>query len=379
MGEAFKSIWEGIAGSSGLDLINLVLGVIGVALMVRRSLWAFPVGLAAVTVQGVLFYRTRFYADATLQVLFFGTLAWGWWHWRRPTGQELPVTRLTGRERIVTLALVVVGTVIWALAARRWTNAIMPWRDAGIAALQVAGQVLQARKQIENWALFTAANLIAIPAYLSAELAFTAFLFGIYLVLGLLAGVVEGYAGPKSERMSRVKRVVISGTESTGKTWLAQRLAAHFGEPWSPEHAREFWDAHGGITAADLDALDRGQVANEERAAAQARRVVFFDTDLITCVLWNDLLFPGQAPAWVKPEAERRARENALYLLCDADVPFVADPQRCFPEAEDRERSRRLWREALVGRGLPVVEISGDWAAREATAIAAVERLLGGI
>lgn len=176
--------------------------------------------------------------------------------------------------------------------------------------------------------------------------------------------------------MSGVKRMVVSGTESTGKTRLAQRLAAHFGEPWAAEHAREFWNAHGGITAADLDVLDRGQVANEEAAAAKARRVVFFDTDLITCVLWNDLLFPGKCPAWVRVEADRRAQGNALYLLCDADVPFVADPQRCFPEAVDRERSRRLWREALVSRGLPVVEIRGDWATREAAAIAAVERVL---
>lgn len=176
--------------------------------------------------------------------------------------------------------------------------------------------------------------------------------------------------------MSGVRRVVVSGTESTGKTWLAQRLAAHFGEPWAAEHAREYWDAHGGITAVDLDALDRGQVANEEAAAARARRVVFFDTDLITCVLWNDLLFPGACPAWVRVEAERRARSNALYLLCDADVPFVPDPQRCFPEAADRERSRRLWRDALVARGLPWVEIRGGWAEREAAAIAAVERVV---
>ncbi len=186
MSEIAKTIWEGFAGSSALDLANLILGVTGVALMVRRSLWAFPVGLVAVTVQGWLFFQTKFYADAGLQVMFFGALAWGWRHWRRGGGPELPVTRLSGRGRVIALALVVVGTVIWALAARRWTDAVMPWRDAGIAALQVAGQVLQARKQIENWAFFTAANLIAIPAYFSAELAFTAALFAIYLGLGLV-------------------------------------------------------------------------------------------------------------------------------------------------------------------------------------------------
>ena len=176
--------------------------------------------------------------------------------------------------------------------------------------------------------------------------------------------------------MSGVKRIVLTGTESTGKTQLAQKLAAHFGEPWSAEFARAFWDLRGGIAAADLDAIDRGQVANEEAAAASARRVVFCDTDLITCVLWNDLLFPGACPAWVRAEADRRARNVTLYLLCDADVPFAPDPQRCFPDAIGRERTRRLWRDALEARRLPFEEIRGDWPERERAAIAAVERVL---
>jgi HTH-type transcriptional repressor of NAD biosynthesis genes len=174
-----------------------------------------------------------------------------------------------------------------------------------------------------------------------------------------------------------VKRIVIFGTESTGKSTLAERLAAHFGEPWSREYAREFWDARGGrITAADLDAIGRGQIANEEAAAAQARRMVFEDTDLLTCTLWNDALFPGACPAWVREQAEVRARHVARYLLCDADVPFVADPQRCFPDEASRARARNVWRDALVTRGLPFVEIRGAWAERERRAITAVEEIL---
>lgn len=179
--------------------------------------------------------------------------------------------------------------------------------------------------------------------------------------------------------MSDAKRIVVFGTESTGKTSLAQRLAAHFEEPWSGEFAREFWDTHGGaIGAADLDAIGRGQVANEEAAAARARRVVFFDTDLLTCTLWNDALFPGACPPWVRTEADRRARACALYLLCATDVPYVPDPQRCFPKESAREEASRTWRQALVSRGLPFVEIRGPWAGRERAAIAAVERVLAG-
>lgn len=191
MSEILHNIRDGFATSSPLDLVNLVLGVIGVWLMVRRSLWAFPIGLAAVTVQGVLFYQTRLYADGALQIFFFVALAWGWWHWVRDRGAspELPVTMLDTRGRLLVLGVTAVATVAWALAARRWTNSLMPWRDATIAMLQVAGQVLQSRKKLENWALFTAANLIAIAAYWNAKLAFTAFLFGLYLVLGGLGWI----------------------------------------------------------------------------------------------------------------------------------------------------------------------------------------------
>ncbi len=177
--------------------------------------------------------------------------------------------------------------------------------------------------------------------------------------------------------MPEVRRVAVFGTESTGKSTLAERLAAHFGEPWSREYAREFWDTHGGvITAADLDAIGRGQVAGEEAAAARARRVVFCDTDLLTCTLWNDALFPGACPAWVRIEAEARARRFGVYLLCKADVPFVPDPQRCFPDDAARARAGAWWREALEARALPFVEIRGSWQERERRAIAAVEELL---
>jgi len=174
-----------------------------------------------------------------------------------------------------------------------------------------------------------------------------------------------------------VKRIALFGTESTGKSSLAEKLAAYFGEPWSLEYVRQFWDEHGGrIVAEDLDTIARGQIAGEEAAAGAARRVVFHDTELLTNVLWADLLFAGKCPPWVRAEAEVRSRSISLYVLCAADVPFAPDPQRVFPDDEGRARSALLWKETLVKRGLPFVEIAGDWAAREARAIAAVRALL---
>jgi nicotinamide mononucleotide transporter len=188
MNEVLRNIWTGLTTAAPLDQLNLVLGIAGVWLMIRRSLWAFPVGLVAVTVQGVLFIRMRFPADATLQVFYFIALAWGWWHWARDRGAapELPVTTLSWRGRAITVALATVGTVLWALGPGRWAGAVMPWRDAFIAGFMVAAQVLQSRKNIENWLLWIVTNAVAIPSYWSADAAYTAFLYLIYLVMAFI-------------------------------------------------------------------------------------------------------------------------------------------------------------------------------------------------
>ncbi|MFH1498214.1 MAG: ATP-binding protein [Verrucomicrobiota bacterium] len=167
------------------------------------------------------------------------------------------------------------------------------------------------------------------------------------------------------------------GPQSTGKSTLAEHLSARFGEPWSREYVRRFWDEHDGvITAADLDAIGRGQLAGERTAQAAARRLVFHDTDLLTCRLWDDLLFAGHCPEWVRTEGDARARSAALYLFCDTDLPWAPDPQRVFPDDEGRAMCRRLFLGALDELGIKPVMIAGDWPARRAAAVAAVEALL---
>lgn len=170
-------------------------------------------------------------------------------------------------------------------------------------------------------------------------------------------------------------RIAVYGPESTGKTQLATKLAAHFGAPLVAEYAREFWDKHGAIALGDIPGIAGEQWRREDEAAAKADRLVICDTEALTTVLWSDLLY-GTCPDDIRRDAEKRAQNYALYLLLDIDVPFAPDPQRCFPDAADREKGMRIWRGALERRQLPCALIQGGWAEREQRAIAAIKQRL---
>ena len=185
--------------------------------------------------------------------------------------------------------------------------------------------------------------------------------------------------------MSEALRIAVYGPESTGKTELATKLAAHFHAPLVPEYARELWDKQGVLTLEDMVPVAKEQWRREDAAVAQCNvlrdtdpkrgRLVICDTDALTTMLWSDLLY-GTTPDELRRGAEKRCKNYALYLLLDIDVPFAPDPQRCFPNPEDREKAMKVWRGALERRHLPYVLISGDWAQRERAARAAVEQVL---
>lgn len=178
------------------------------------------------------------------------------------------------------------------------------------------------------------------------------------------------------------KRIAVFGPESTGKTTLAEKLAAHFNAPLVREYAREFWDQHGVITLEDMMPIAREQWRREDEALLRQgfegqdpAGLVICDTDALTTMIWSDLLY-GTCPEELRRMVEKRAKDYALYLLLDIDVLFAPDPQRCFPDPADRERCMRIWRGALERRQLPFELIQGDWAQREQRAIAAIERAL---
>jgi len=174
-----------------VETIGAILGTIGVVLMIRRHLLAWPVGMVQVAVYGWVFFRAKLYSDVILQGVFFVLLAYGWWRWRRgdkagAARVELPVSRLSGKAR-VGFALAGVGlTFLWGEFMHRTTEASLPYWDASILAFSLLSQWLQARKKIENWIGWIVVNVIAIGVYAAKDLTITAMLYTVFLALAFV-------------------------------------------------------------------------------------------------------------------------------------------------------------------------------------------------
>jgi nicotinamide mononucleotide transporter len=175
-----------------LEIVAVVLGVCNIALLVRRSIWNYPFGIAMVALYFLIFREAKLYSDMLLQIFFLAVQAWGWWAWARAGGLDGPVhvRRLDARQRWLWLAAVAVLTLLWGEAMDRWTDAAQPHWDAAVAMGSVAAQILLTQRRIENWIGWIVVDIVAIGLYANRELWLTSGLYALFLVMSIM-GLIE--------------------------------------------------------------------------------------------------------------------------------------------------------------------------------------------
>lgn len=151
-------------------------------------------------------------------------------------------------------------------------------------------------------------------------------------------------------------------------------LAEALGTIWVPEYARAYLEhMEGSYTEVDLLQIAQGQLAEEDRLAAQAKELLICDTDLYVIKVWSEHSFGCCHRDVLAAIAERR---YDMYLLTDIDIPWEDDPLREPQERELRDYFYRQYRDIVVQSGVPWVSVSGDPATRLQVALNAVKTLL---
>lgn len=195
-----------------------------------------------------------------------------------------------------------------------------------------------------------------------------------------------------------LKKVVIIGPESTGKSTLCKMLSQHYQTEWCPEFAREYLHTNGTkYDLNDLLTIAKGQVALEEKFSRKVGKterpkdaseqmdfltdletsglpdLLFLDTDMQVMKVWCEYVF-NDCHTWILNRIAERKYD--LYLLCKPDLPWVQDELREYPNEKPRQELYHIYRDLLIHQHTPWVEISGNYEERLVAAVKAVNELI---
>ena len=179
-----------------------------------------------------------------------------------------------------------------------------------------------------------------------------------------------------------MKKIVIIGPESTGKSTLCEQLAQHYGCLWCPEFAREYLLTNGtNYNYDDLLNIAKGQLALEgeyiqmlksSQLTANSSQLLFIDTDMYVMKVWSEFAF-GKCHSYILNQIAERKYD--LYLLCKVDLPWVEDELREYPNPEIRHQLYLIYKDMMINQSIPFIEISGNYEERLKKAIEAVNEL----
>ncbi len=186
-----------------------------------------------------------------------------------------------------------------------------------------------------------------------------------------------------------VKKVVIIGPESTGKSTLCAELANHYKTLWCKEFAREYLEKNGkNYSYEDLLTIAKGQIELEELSVVSCQLsaknvtgssllthhpLLFIDTDMYVMKVWCEFAF-NKCYNWILNQISTRKYD--LYLLCNIDLAWVSDDLREYPDEAVRNKLYHFYKDAMVNQPVAWVDISGNYESRFKKAIDAVNALV---
>ncbi len=177
------------APTTWLELLAFVLALAMVGCNILEVHWGWPLAIISSLLYFVLFWGSRLYGDAGLQIFFALVAFWGWAQWlrgRSDDGTALHASRLGPRGTIKTVAACAVLWPLTGVILLKYTDTDVPWWDAFPTACSVVGQFLLGRKYIENWLMWIVVNMVSVALFVYKGLWLTAILYSLFIGLSVV-------------------------------------------------------------------------------------------------------------------------------------------------------------------------------------------------
>jgi len=183
----WQLVWEQLLQTSALEWFGTITGFFCVYLAARQNILNWPVAILSILAYMVLFYQYKLYGDAALQLYFFCTSIYGWYYWSRlKESSQKPIVSLRKHEYAILIVLTVILSFALGIFLDKFTDTDVPYIDGACTAISFVAQMLMTRKVLQSWLLWIIVDVCYVPLYLYKNLALTALLYTLYLVLATM-------------------------------------------------------------------------------------------------------------------------------------------------------------------------------------------------
>ena len=175
-----------------IEIIAVATGLLSVWYSKKINVLVFPIGIISVLLYVFIFIKNGLFANAVINFLYFVISVFGWWNWVKDNGQQttdnsrqsdsLYVTFLNKRQRVLTLAIVIILLVI----SKIFTADTPTFLDYFTGVLGLGGMLLTALKKVENWVLYLLCDIILIPLCIVNGLYLTVLQYIIYEIIAVM-------------------------------------------------------------------------------------------------------------------------------------------------------------------------------------------------
>lgn len=173
---------------TALEWIATVSGLVHVYLLTREKVVAWPFGVVTVALYAYIFFVSKLYSDAILHLAYIFINGYGWYNWSKRQAETdlVKISRLDAKGTVFLVVVILLGSWVWGYLMATQTDASFPYADAFTTVASLCAQYLLTKKKLENWTVWIAINLVAMPVYFLKGLYVTVGLYAAYLVLAVM-------------------------------------------------------------------------------------------------------------------------------------------------------------------------------------------------
>lgn len=197
--EFWNTFLSNLMDTSWFEAIAVLLGIASVWYARRENILVYPTGIVSVLIYVFICSNARLYADAGINLFYFGMSVYGWYNWTRGgvNSTELLITKNNKVQQWTSVLYTF--TAYWAILGLIWLfnrddtvymQSYVPWVDSFTTAVFLIGMLLMAKKKVENWVYWIIGDIVSIPLYFMKGLVFTSFQYTVFLVIAIL-GYIE--------------------------------------------------------------------------------------------------------------------------------------------------------------------------------------------